>query len=255
MGCKQRTFRAMSTASRLARRVSCAVTALALASVPRAAHADPFQIGAGLIGVAGGNFQDKPDRTYQPDVNPGFGGPTLGGGLMVDARFLDGLLGLEVDAMRTSDHGTGSLDFTNPGVGTLHTKVTIGQPAWHIPILAKITINVPIVAPAFYVGPEIVLPSKASVSVDPSAAAPFFGQTSDTYVMVTFGVGVEIKLPLPVLDLRIPIGLRGGFAPGVSSDFNDRTNINPNPLVQPNITYHSEWKFQAAATLGAAVYF
>jgi len=66
-------------------------------------------------------------------------------------------------------------------------------------------------------------------------------------------VGVEIKLPLPVLDLRIPIGLRGSFAPGVSSDFNDRTSTNL--LAMPNITYHSEWKFQAAATLGAAVYF
>ena len=251
MSGKQRTFRAMSTASRLAR-VTCAIAALAFASVPRAAHAKPFQIGAGLIGVAGGNFQDKPDRSgLQPDVNPGFGGPTIGGGLMVDARFLDGLLGLEVDAMRTSDHGNGSIKFSSPA-GSLDAKITIGQPAWHIPILAKVTIDVPIVAPAFYVGPEIVLPSVASTSVDPSLLAGNFSQTSDTYVMVTFGVGVEIKLPLPILDLRIPIGLRGGFAPGVSSDFADRTNVDPIAL---HVTYRSEWKFQAAATLGAAVYF
>jgi len=247
VGGKQRNFRAMSTASRLARRVSCAVTALAFASVPRAAHA--FEFGAGLMGVAGGNFQDKPDQRPLgvPDVNPGFGGPTIGGGLMLDARFIK-LLGVEVDVIRSGDHGTGTVSFNNNS-----NKITIGQGAWHIPILAKVTIDLPVVAPAFFVGPEIVLPSKSSVSVDPSYAAPAFGQTSDTYVMVTFGVGVEIKLPLPVLDLRIPIGLRGGFAPGVSSAFNDRTIINVGAL--PAVTYHSEWKFQAAATLGAALYF
>jgi hypothetical protein len=48
----------------------------------------------------------------------------------------------------------------------------------------------------------------------------------------------------------------GGFSvAGVSSSFNDRTNLNPVPFAVPAITYHSEWKFVAAATLGAAVYF
>jgi hypothetical protein len=183
-------------------------------------------------------------------VNPGFGGATIGGGLMLDGRFLDGLLGLEVDVMRSGDHGTGTVTFNN-----FSNHITIGQGAWHLPILAKVTIGVPIVAPAFYIGPEIVLPSKSDVSVDPSQAAPLFGQTVDTYVMVTFGIGVEIKLPLPLLDMRIPIGLRGGIAPGVSSDFNDRTTLSTAIPPPPNVIYRSEWKFQAAATLGVALYF
>jgi hypothetical protein len=234
----------MKTASTFARRVSCAIAALALASVPRAAHA--FEFGAGLIGIAGGNFQDKPNQRPAgiPDLNPGFGGPTIGGGLMLDARFIP-WLGLEFDVIRSGDHGTGTYN---------QTKITIGQGAWHLPILAKVTIDLPVVAPAFFVGPEIVLPSKSNVTLDPVPlpGGPVVTETSDTYVMVTFGLGVEIKLPLPVIDLRIPIGLRGSFSPGVSSTFNDRTTIN---LLPPGVTYHSEWRFQAAATLGAAVYF
>jgi hypothetical protein len=70
--------------------------------------------------------------------------------------------------------------------------------------------------------------------------------------MFTFGAGVEIKLPVPVLDLRIPIGLRGSYAPGVSSKFSDRTQVN---VATMTAVYRSEWKFAAAATLGAALYF
>jgi hypothetical protein len=220
-----------------------ATTAVAASLTPRTAHAVEF--GAGLIGVAGGNFQDKPDRTgLQPDINPGFGGLTIGGGLMLDLRFIE-LIGLEVDVIRSGDHGTGTVSFNG-----YHNKVTIGQGAWHVPILAKVTIPSPVVAPAFFIGPEIVAPSAASTSVDPPLLAAAFTQKADTYVMLTLGAGVEIKLPLPVLDLRIPIGLRGSYAPGVSSNFADRTSTNGTSIV-----YRSEWKFAVNATLGAALYF
>jgi hypothetical protein len=230
--------------------VSCAIAALTLASVPRPAHA--FKLGGGLIGIAGGNFQDKPDRNAGQvlDNNPGFGGPTIGGGLMFDARFLDKeLLGLELDVIRSGDHGTGT--YTINGISN---KITIGQGAWHLPILAKLTFDVPVVSPAIFVGPEIVLPSQGSASVESPVFVPpgTIAQTADTYVMVTFGVGVEIKLPLPVIDLRLPIGIRGSFSPGVSSAYGDRTT---NSLTPPLVTYRSEWKYAAAATLGAALYF
>jgi hypothetical protein len=203
------------------------------------------EFGAGLIGIAGGNFQDKPDRSnVEPDVNPGFGGLTIGGGLLLDVRFME-LLGLEVDVIRSGDHGTGTVSFNG-----ISNKITIGQGAWHVPILAKVTFGAPVVSPAIFLGPEIVIPSEARPTVDPSIASGLFSEKADTYVMFTFGAGVEIKLPVPVLDLRIPIGLRGSFAPGVSSSWADRTTVALN-----GITYRSEWKFAVNATLGAALYF
>lgn len=217
--------------------------AVALSAAPSYADKD-WMVGGGLFGIVGGNFQEKPSRAgFDPDVNPGFGGVTGGFGLMVDARFFK-LIGLEVDAIRSSDHGTGDVTFNG-----FTTHVTIGQAAWHIPILAKVAFDMPLVVPLVFIGPEIVAPSKSSVSTDPSLAAAGFAQTVDTYVMLTFGGGIEIKLPIPVIDLRIPVTIRGSWNPGVSSKFSDRTtSLAP-------ITYKSDWQFAVNGTLGAAIYF
>lgn len=218
--------------------------AVALSAAPSYADKD-WMVGGGLFGIVGGNFQEKPTRSnVDPDVNPGFGGVTGGFGLMVDARFFK-LIGLEVDAIHSSDHGTGDVTFNG-----VTTHVTIGQPAWHIPILAKVAFDMPLVVPLVFIGPEIVAPSKASVSTDPSLAAAGFSQTVDTYVMLTFGGGVEFKLPIPVVDLRIPLTIRGSWNPGVSSKFSDRTTFGLG-----GITYKSDWQFAVNGTLGAAIYF
>lgn len=203
-------------------------------------------LGLGLMGAVGGNFQDKPNRTAtDPDVNPGFGGLTAGGGLMIDGRVLD-LLGLEVDVLRTSDKGTGTINFP---FGSY--KLTIGQSAWHVPILAKLTIPSPLVAPMFFVGPELVFPSDATAKLDgPGVDAASLHAKADHYVMITAGAGVEIKLPLPVLDLRIPIGLRVSYNPSLSSSFADRTK-----RTTEGTTYDSAWKFAVNLTAGAALYF
>lgn len=210
------------------------------------------EVGVGLMGAVGGNFQDKPDRTAgQPDINPGFGGLTGGGGLMADLRFLDkGLLGLEVDLLRTTDKGTGTITASGFG-GSADYKLKIGQSAWHLPILAKLTIPSPIVAPMFFLGPEIVFPSDGEATLDgPGASSVTVHAKADRYVMLTAGGGVEIKVPLPILDLRIPIGLRFSYNPSLKSSFSDRTTITAT-----GTTYDSAWKFAVNATLGAALYF
>jgi hypothetical protein len=206
-----------------------------------------------LIGALGGNFLDKTDD-HPPglDIYPGFGGLTMGGGIMGDLRFLDGLLGLELDVIRSTDKGKGTVTFTGLG-GSADVKLTLGQPAWHVPILAKLTIPSPLVAPAFFLGPELVFPGAATTSIDsPVPVATPINATADSYVMITGGLGMEIKLPLPVLDLRIPIGLRGSYNPGVSSKFADRVSAS---LAPQSVTYHSEWKFAVNLTAGAALYF
>jgi hypothetical protein len=207
----------------------------------QSALAGPTEIGAGVMGIVGGNFLDKPDRTIlEPDIYPGFGGLTAGLGLMFDLRFIK-LIGLEADVIRSSDKGSGT-----DTINGQHLKMTIGQGAWHVPVLAKLTIPSPLIAPQFFVGPEFVFPSKGDVSTDPSTN--FLRETAGNYVAITGGLGLEIKLPLPVLDLRIPIGLRGSYTPSVSSKFADRYNVT-------TFTLHSEWKFAANFTAGAALYF
>jgi hypothetical protein len=212
-------------------------------------------VGVGLMGQIGGNFQDKPgDRPLgYPDINPGFGGMTAGGGLMLDGRILE-MLGLEVDVLRTSDKGSGNVTFsaaTPFGTISQTEKVTIGQPAWHIPMLVKLVVPSPLVAPEFFLGPELVLPGSGSVTLDPAVAGVTVHAKADTYWMITGGGGVEIKLPLPILDLRIPITLRGSYNPGLSSKYLDRTKIN----ATTGTTYDSAWKFAFNFTAGAAIYF
>jgi hypothetical protein len=228
-----------------------ALAAAFLFTTPARADVD---LGVGLVGAVGGNFLDKPDRTAgEPDIYPGYGGLTIGGGLMLDARFLDGLLGVEADVIRSSDKGSGDVTFTSQIPGFVASeKVThkIGQGAWHVPLLAKLAIPSPVVAPVLMLGPEFVFPSSPSSTVDPALQGFTVRAKADNYVAITAGVGVEIKLPLPILDLRIPVDLRASYNPSVSSKFSDRVQSGGTTL-----TYHSEWKYSVALTAGAALYF
>jgi hypothetical protein len=219
--------------------------AISLCSAQSFAGDKDWNVGVGLMGIVGGNFQSKPERaTFDPDINPGFGGVTGGSGFVLDSRFFN-LIGLEVDIIHSSDKGTGDVTFNG---ATSH--VTIGQGAWHFPILAKVTFPSPLLTPMVFIGPEVIAPSKENVSVDPTFAMAGFGQTVSTYVMLTFGGGIEIKLPIPVIDLRIPITIRGSWNPSVSSKFADRT---PTQFVPT--TYKSDWQYAVNGTLGAAIYF
>lgn len=217
-----------------------------------------FSGGVGLLGVAGGNFISKPgDKTLtvpgvgtgQAEFYPGFGGTTLGGGLMFDARFID-LLGLEVDALRTTDRGKGDITFN----GVYKVTISIEQGAWHVPILAKIVVPGPVVQPMFFVGPELVFPSSAKAEVDKPLGTEMEAR-ADNYTMLTFGGGVEIKLPVPSIDLRIPVGLRGSYNPGVSDKLADRIDVVWASGAAQKVTYHTEWQYQVVMTLGVAAYF
>src|SRR5262249_15365020 len=138
--------------------------------------------------------------------------------------------------------------------GRIDLQVTIGQPAWHVPILGKFAVPLGTFSPTFVLGPEIVVPMNADATLSPAQSYLSVRETSDVYVMITAGAGVEIKAPLPKLDLRFPIGLRGSLAPGVSNDFTDRAKaITTSSLLI--VTYRSEWMYAVNVTAGAALYF
>ena len=153
-----------------------------------------------------------------------------------------------MDVLRTNDKGSG--DYTING---FKSHITLTQGAWHIPILAKVVLPSPLLAPYAMIGPEFVSPSDPKAEVDPSAASGFFSAFADSYWMLTFGLGLEIKLPLPVIDLRIPVSLRGSFTPSASSKAEDRTRLVGNPPT--SVGYSSEWQYVIALNAGAAIYF
>jgi hypothetical protein len=87
-----------------------ALIVLALIAPLEAQAGTVVDVGAGLMGAAGGNFISKPSDvtlqtpagTGETSLYPGFGGFTPGGGLMLDARVF-GLVGLEVDVLYMSN--------------------------------------------------------------------------------------------------------------------------------------------------------
>ncbi len=224
---------------------------------------EAVMFGVGTLGALGGNFLDKPDDTHPKyqgvsvgiETYPGFGGVSGGGGLMLEGRFI-GLLGLEIDVLRSSDHGHGDLTIN----GTKFS-MTIGQSATHVPVLAKLVAPLPVLRPMVFVGPEFVFPSSAEGKVDPVVVGfPQIAAKADRYTMVSFGLGMEFVLPVPSIDLRIPFTLRGGYNPSAGDTLDDRathtiTPVGPHAVRIDKIEYKSEWRYQAHATLGVAAYF
>ncbi len=210
-------------------------------------------LGIGVLGVVGGDFLDKPsDRTlpgspHSADIYPGFAGLTAGGGLMFDARFFD-LIGLELDVYRSSDRGAGTLT-----INGVDSDISLGQGAWHLPLLLKLTVPTRVVRPMLFVGPEFVLVGAPHCTVTSQLPDEFFSSRTSDYTLVTFGLGLEIKLPVKAVDLRIPFTLRGSYNPGVSDKLADRMRISDTK--PQGFDYDSNWQFQALATLGVAAYF
>ena len=221
-----------------------------------------MQYGVGFFGYMGASFLDKtsdkmvtvPDgRQLQWDSYPGFGGFAAGGGLMAEARFL-GIVGLEIDFYRSSDKGKGDVTYNG-----FKSKTVIGQSAWHLPLLVKATVPLPLVRPQVFLGPEFVFPGTATATIDP---ATFYTVSADAsgYTMFTAGLGFEIKLPIPKVDIRIPVSFRGSYNLGTSSKLDDRMKLEGNAVganaFQPtHVTYKSEWKYHTGATLGVSIFF
>ena len=206
-------------------------------------NAQAIEFGAGLIAGGGANFIPKPDPFpggVQP--NPGFGGPSYGGGLALDVRFLP-FIGLEFDVLRKSDKGTGTFN---------NVDYTIGGSAWHYPIMVKAILPSPLVAPFAALGAEHVAPTYGDAEAAlPGGATVPTTQWADSYWMFAFALGMEVKLPLPVVDIRIPISIRGSATPGASSKPEDRTRQTALGTLQ----YNAEWAYAFSLNAGAQIYF
>lgn len=242
------------------------VFASALASslllLPSVAHAGDILstgvgvlVGGGIVGLSkpGDTTVDVGGVKLRDETYPGFFGPSVGAGIAAEARIV-GIVGLEIDALyQFSERGKGDLT-----LGSTKYSISIGQSAFHVPILAKVVLPLPVVRPFVGLGPELVFPGDASAKVTGPGAVPMtIGAKADSYVMLAAALGVEIKLPLPAIDLRIPIAFRFGLNPGTSDKVVDRretaTGISTNAVTA--IAYKSEWQYQGQLTAGLSYWF
>ncbi|MCC6647721.1 MAG: hypothetical protein IT374_19400 [Polyangiaceae bacterium] len=236
-----------------------AVAACALAWLtPTESHAlDLVEFGVGPMVAYGANFLGKPgDKTIggKPagDVYPGFGGTSFGYGLMLDVRVIK-FLGLEVDFIKRTSRGKGDIDLTVNGV-VYPFEVEIQHDATQIPVLLKGVMPVPLFAPYVLVGKEFIRASGAAAtysSKDGRGQLAPVGGYVDNYSYWTFGVGAEVKLPIPGFDLRIPISARGSFNPSISDKLEDRVRIAGNTIS----AFDTKFQYQVMGTLGVAGYF
>lgn len=238
---------------------SVAAAAATLLAFPGTASArDLVSVGVGARGGAGIVGLSKPgDTSVQTAAGaatdpsyPGFFGSTAGAGLSLDARLL-GVVGLEADLFYAfGDKGSGDLT-----LGPTKYNITIGQPALHVPVLLKGVLPIGIVRPFAGFGPEFVVPGKSTATVDQPGIQTNIGARADGYTLLTLALGVEIKLPLPAVDLRIPIALRGSLNPGTSDKIGDRRDQTLSGTAIQSVTYKSEWQYQGMITAGASIWF
>ncbi len=226
------------------------------------------EVGAALVGFVSGSFLDEPsdsDKTFTaPDgsqgllLYPGFGGAGGGGGLTVSAMWR-GIVGLETGLLFSLDQGTGTINIA----GVQDIDYTIGQNAWHVPLVLKVSAPLKAVRPFGYFGVEWAFVSDVAVQgrdPDNAATAALVDVEADDYWLMAFGAGLEFLIPAGV-DLRIPLTLRGAYNPGVGDKAIDRMSVEPEGCGTAStggcstLVYNTEWKWHAAVSLGLAYYF
>lgn len=242
----------------------------ALATPALAAEKREWEVGVTAFGLVNGSFLTEIDdnkKTASYDdreylvLYPGFGGVGGGGGISVVGMWR-GIVGLELQLFGSVDKGDGSLQFNN-----IELDFTVGQTALHLPILLRAAVPVAPVRPFVFGGPEIVFPGEAEVTDKkynfPNVALfkPQPGAHADTYVAWAFGLGFEFMLPIDGVDLRIPLTLRGVLNPGAGDTGDDRLKVvcdggsSQCPPVFDELSFKTEWEWQADVTLGLAYYF
>ena len=193
----------------------------------------------------------------QPDY-PGFAGLSSAIGLVTELRFFR-YFGIELDVLYTRSKGSADMRVTNFATKTESGfELEVGHAGLSLPLLFKAIVPGKTVSPFFFLGPEFVRPEdKASFTVTGENTTPtaYAGYTKD-YTMFTFGLGFEFHLPIPKVDLRIPLSIRGAYNPGVEDTRESRVRYSPDsgpPIVQES--FAAEWQYTIRAQLGLTANF
>ena len=235
-------------------------------------------VGIGAQFMGGANFFDKPDDQSINGVNsdpkyPGFAGSSIGGGGFIDVRFID-YIGFEFGVLHMTDKGSAEITITELASGTQSNfDINLKQNALHMPLLLKASVPGVLAQPVFFVGPEFVGPLPACkvdsadratkpecqaevVATTPGASlGTKYGIITQNSVNVMFGLGAEFKLPIPNVDIRIPLTFRGAFNPGVSSKRDDREKDTVTGNLLERVDYVTNWKFAVYGNIGTSIHF
>lgn len=201
----------------------------------------PLQIAGGIkggmAGVAGYGFDnpsifilDGVNRSVMPEYYGHFGTGGLGG-LSLEVRILE-FVGLEFGLFYGQTRAKGYVDKNDARTGQTLTRLTSETVTrgLQIPILLKFNVPAPIVRPFLGLGVEFVVQNDSEIEY---GQEPRVGVVSESdmnrirrqnsvrpvnYPLLAFNLGVEIVAG----PVRIPIEIRGGYAPGYSRDINQR---------------------------------
>jgi hypothetical protein len=223
------------------------------------------------------------------DRYPGFVGMDAALGLMLDLRYRH-VIGLEIDLFRQNDHGSGVINLKDtgnlcylPSIATPSVteryRVTIGQYAWHVPLLLKLSIRgrreivedddhdrdrdhdrdvdreIIRSFTTFAFGPELVFPENAIFKASPESGLDYPRRaTASTYLMYTGALGYERRLS-DSYDIRLLLSVRGSYNPKAGDSASKRGEYAVVDSTIVPIAYRSEWRYQAALTLGLGWFF
>lgn len=244
-------------------------------------HEGMFNLGIGPLVFANVHFLDKPEhRRIEVDGvrgrdarYPGFVGTDATIGLALDLRY-GNAIGIELDLLYQNDEGTGTIrqrsrgsvcyvpSATVSGPTESHT-ITIGQRAWHLPLLLKLVIPnshewFPTrnrhrsarhggITLAF--GPEFVFPEDANLEISPNSLDSPRRATASPYIMYTGAIGGEYRI-LRSVDLRLFGSLRGSYNPEPKDSVRRRATYELRNGELIAVSYRSEWRYQLGAVFG-----
>jgi len=207
-----------------------------------------FESSAGAKLLAGGNVWSTPSNIPLNYDGLGFagsgGGFGWGAALYYEARFIRHL-GLEADL----GYDSSSL-FRNVTINGIDTKETVSSSGLRLSFLAKGIASVPFGRLWVGLGPEFVLPSSTSDSLEISGQPNqdnAISSTKKNSTMLAFALGL---VPEIGDKIEIPIDLRAAKNLTQESDWLDRVKVDPANPNQYDVTVQNSWDFRLAVGVG-----
>lgn len=268
-----------------------AAAGVVLGFAANASAKDAVKIGVGALlhvggaistGLSPGDLLGGPQNIDPIKAGPSFGGPYGGVGGMVELRLVK-VIGFEFDYTRSLVGVKATVPISPglvpavPGGQPIAPEIHFEQWQHQLAFLGKLAIPSPLIGPFVGFGPEIVIPDGAAFSTDPAVAGLTVKAVAGTWTMLTGTAGIEIKLPIPGIDIRIPIAGRISYnvsspdSPAICGDINGQTLPGVAPTggacrlslsgrldasqFSLEMKYRTEWKLHAGATAGIAFYF
>ncbi len=224
-----------------------------------------WDVGTALIGFAVGSFIDEPGESkkiaqlgsIQARVPyAGFAGVGGGSGLTIDALW-KGVIGFQLGLWHANEAASGNLDIRGvTGANGTRYELTFNKKAWHLPVVVKLSAPTQTVRPFLLVGGDFIFPSSTEIETE-------FGNArmdDRAYSTLHFGVGMDFKLNLEDIDIRIPLSFRGNYNLNLGESVGDRIKFSGCTNTLGNIqcseqTYRTDWQYQAFVSLGLAIHY